>query len=414
MTTRRLAVHGLGYVGLPTAVVFAEAGLDVLGIDVNPDAVNSINGGRPHIVEPGLDAALRRVVEAGKLRATLEPEPADVHAIAVPTPFKDSHVPDLTYIESAARGISPVLREGDLVILESTSPIGATERLSGWLSELRNDLTFPQQVGDLAQVRVAHCPERVLPGQVLHEVVHNARVIGGMTRRCGTAAANFYKMAVEGDIHITSARTAELAKLAENAFRDVNIAFANELSIICERYRINVWELIELANKHPRVNILRPGPGVGGHCIAVDPWFIVHGAPEATRVIRTARETNDAKPSWVVEQVRAKAEKLKSPTIACLGLAYKPDVDDLRESPSIEIVRGLIGTGRLLVAEPYVDELPPVLEGCELADFNAAIETADIIVVLTGHEVFNNLDPDAFDQKIVFDTCGLFKRWAKW
>lgn len=409
---QRAAVYGLGYVGLPTAAVFAEAGLDVLGVDVNPKAVESINAGRPHIVEPGLDVVLRRVVEAGKLRATLEAEPADVHIIAVPTPFRDGHAPDLSYVEAAARSIAPVLRPGNLVVLESTSPVGATESLAVWLAEERPDLTFPQQSGDLAQIRIAHCPERVLPGRVLHEVVHNDRVIGGLTRRCGAVAAAFYKTAVKGEIHITNARTAELAKLTENAFRDVNIAFANELSMICDKLRINVWELIEVANRHPRVNILRPGPGVGGHCIAVDPWFIVDSAPETARLIRTAREVNDAKPHWVVDKVRAKAATLKAPVIACLGLAYKPDVDDLRESPSIEVVKALIGAGRIMVAEPYVEALPPSLEGAELVDFSAAIDAADIVVVLTGHDLFRNLDLGELDQKIVFDACGLFKRFG--
>lgn len=407
---RRAAVYGLGYVGLPTAAVFAEAGVEIIGVDVNEAAVASINAGRPHIVEPGLDVALRRVVEEGRLRATTEAVEAEAHVIAVPTPFKEGKRPDLSYIESVAGMIAPVLRAGDIVILESTSPVGATEQLAEWLATARPDLTFPQQAGDLAQVRLAHCPERVLPGQVLHEVVHNARVIGGMTRRCGTAAAAFYRAAVKGDLHITNARTAELAKLTENAFRDVNIAFANELSVICEDLHINVWELIALSNKHPRVNILWPGPGVGGHCIAVDPWFIVDSAPETAKLIRSAREINDSKPDWVVARVREKAEKLKSPTIACLGLAYKPDVDDLRESPSIEVVRGLIGAGRILVAEPYVDALPAGLEGAELCDFNQAIEAADIIVVLTGHDVFRSLDPQDLDRRMLFDTCGLFRR----
>lgn len=409
---QRAAVYGLGYVGLPTAAVFADAGLEIVGVDVNPKAVESINAGRPHIVEPHLDILLRRVVEAGKLRATMTPEPADAHVIAVPTPFREGRAPDLTYVEAAGRAIARVLKAGDLVILESTSPVGATEQLSAWLAEERPDLTFPQQAGDLAEIRVAHCPERVLPGQVIHEVVHNSRIIGGMTRRCSAAAVAFYRMAVKGECHVTNARTAEMAKLSENAFRDVNIAFANELSLICEEMKINVWELIELANRHPRVNILRPGPGVGGHCIAVDPWFIVHGAPETATLIRAARERNDAKPHWVVEQVKAKAAGLKAPVIACLGLAYKPDVDDLRESPSIEVVKGLLGAGRILVAEPFVAALPEGLEAAELMDVAAAVEAADIVVILTGHEVFRNLGRGELDRKIVFDTCGLFRAFG--
>lgn len=409
---QRAAVYGLGYVGLPTAAVFADAGLDIIGVDVNAKAVDSINAGRPHIVEPHLDILLRRVVEAGKLRATLTPEAAEAHVIAVPTPFMEGRAPDLKYVEAAGRAIAAVLKPGDLVILESTSPVGATEKLAAWMAEVRPDLTFPQQAGDLAQIRVAHCPERVLPGQVIHEVVHNSRIIGGMTRRCAAAAVAFYKMAVKGECHVTNARTAELVKLSENAFRDVNIAFANELSMICEEMKINVWELIDLANKHPRVNVLRPGPGVGGHCIAVDPWFIIDGAPKTAKLIRAARERNDAKPGWVIEQVRKKAASLKEPVIACMGLAYKPDVDDLRESPSIEVVKGLIGAGRVLVSEPYVDSLPTDLDGAELVDFNQAVEAADIIVFLTGHGVFRNLAMSDLDQKIVFDICGLFKNFG--
>ncbi|MEM7685735.1 MAG: UDP-N-acetyl-D-mannosamine dehydrogenase, partial [Pseudomonadota bacterium] len=300
---RSATVIGLGYVGLPTAAVFAEAGLDIIGVDVNEEAVASINAGQPHIVEPNLDALLRRVVESGKLRATSSPERADVYVIAVPTPFTEGKKPDLTYIRSAAAALAPVLDQGALIILESTSPVGATEQLAAWLAADRPDLSFPQDAGDLADVQVAHCPERVLPGKVLHEVVHNSRVIGGMTRHCAARAVAFYQIAVKGECHVTDARTAELAKLTENAFRDVNIAFANELSVICKSLDIDPWELIAMANKHPRVNILNPGPGVGGHCIAVDPWFIVDSAPEQSRLIRTARDVNDAKPDWVVERI---------------------------------------------------------------------------------------------------------------
>ena len=408
---RSAAVIGLGYVGLPTAAVFADAGLDIIGVDVNPEAVASINAGRPHIIEPNLEALLRRVVEAGKLRAVTAPEPADVYVIAVPTPFREGKRPDLKYIEAAAHAIAPVLTKGALVILESTSPVGATEQLAAWLAQDRPDLSFPQEKGDLADVQVAHCPERVLPGKVLHEVVHNSRVIGGMTRHCAARAVAFYRHAVQGECHVTDARTAELAKLTENAFRDVNIAFANELSTICHDLDIDPWELIEMANKHPRVNILNPGPGVGGHCIAVDPWFIVDSAPEQARLIHMARDVNDAKPDWVVDRIDEKANGIESPVIACLGLAYKPDVDDLRGSPSIDVVRKTVarGIGEVLVAEPYVSALPDDLHGAEHADFEDAIRRADIVVVLTGHSAFRSIRISDLDGKALIDTCGLFR-----
>ena len=408
---RSAAVIGLGYVGLPTAAVFADAGLDIIGVDVNPDAVASINAGRPHIVEPNLEALLRRVVEAGKLRAVTEPEPADVYVLAVPTPFRDAKQPDLKYIEAAAHALAPHMAKGALVILESTSPVGATEQLARWLAADRPDLSFPQDAGDLADVQIAHCPERVLPGRVLHEVVHNSRVIGGMTRHCAARAVAFYRLAVQGECHVTDARTAELAKLTENAFRDVNIAFANELSVICHDLGIDPWELIEMANKHPRVNILNPGPGVGGHCIAVDPWFIVDSAPGNARLIHQARDVNDGKPRWVVDRIAEKAARFKAPVIACLGLAYKPDVDDLRESPSVDVVREAVarGIGEILAVDPYVSELPPELAGAEHADFEDAIRRADIVVVLTGHSSFRNVRISELDGKALIDTCGLFR-----
>lgn len=406
---RRAAVHGLGYVGLPTAAVFADAGMSVLGVDVNAAAVESINAGQPHIVEPNLEALLHRVIEDGKFRASTTPEPAEVHVIAVPTPFAEDRAPDLSFVRAAAENLAGVLEPGNLVILESTLPVGATEQVGEWLAASRLDLSFPQQKGDLAQIRIAHCPERVLPGQIIHEVVHNPRVIGGMTRRCATVALSFYKAAVQGECFLTNARTAEMVKLTENAFRDVNIAYANELSLICHELRINVWELIELANKHPRVNILRPGPGVGGHCIAVDPWFIIHSAPEPARMIRAARNVNDAKPGWIAAKVLEKVATLKAPTIACLGLAYKPDVDDLRQSPSVAVVKSLLDKARVLVSEPYVDTLPEELAGAELVDLSEAIEAADIVVFLTAHSVFRNIDRADLEQRIVFDTCGILK-----
>lgn len=408
----RLCVVGLGYIGLPTAAVFAENGVEVLGVDVNPNAVDSINKGRPHISEPELDVLLRKVVNAGALRASLTPEAADAFIIAVPTPFKDGYEPDLSYIEAAAKAIAPVLAAGNLVILESTSPIGATEQLSRWLAAARPDLTFPHDKGELSDIRVAHCPERVLPGQILREVVENDRVIGGVTRKCAQGAMTLYRVFVKGNIHLTNARTAEMAKLTENAYRDVNIAFANELSVICDKQRINVWELIRLANLHPRVKILQPGPGVGGHCIAVDPWFIVAADPANSRLIRMAREVNNAKPHFVVEKVKAHAGQLRSPVIACLGLSYKANVHDLRESPAIEIVTELAKqkVGELLVVEPHINALPKDLAelGLTLSDFDQAVDRANILLLLVDHLSFLNIDHDTVKNKIVIDTRGVW------
>ncbi len=406
----RICIVGLGYIGLPSAAVFADNGIDVLGVDVNPDAVESINQGKPHIVEPELDVLLRKVVENGKLKASLTAGPADAFILAVPTPFKDGHQPDLSYVESAAKSIAPVLKRGDLVILESTSPVGATEQLSAWLAAERPDLSFPHDAGELSDIRVAHCPERVLPGQILREVVENDRIIGGVTRKCAQMAMALYKVFVSGEIHLTNARTAEMAKLTENAFRDVNIAFANELSMICDGQGIDVWQLIELANLHPRVNILRPGPGVGGHCIAVDPWFIVAADPVNSKLIAQARAVHEAQPPFIVEKVRARADRIKDPVIACLGLSYKPDVDDLRESPAVKIVEELAkaGVGTLLAVEPHVDTLPASLSnlGLKLWDFDHAIKEADILLLLVAHKSFNHIDPNLINDRIVIDTCG--------
>ncbi len=409
----RIVVVGLGYIGLPSAAIFAENGVEVVGVDVTPRVVESVNAGRPHFGEPNLDALVRRVVEAGKLRATLTAEPAEAFIIAVPTPLRgrgEAAAPDISYVEDAARAVAAVLVPGNLVILESTSPVGTTERMAAIMAELRPDLSFPQQRGELADVQVAHCPERVLPGRILHEVVHNARVIGGMTRKCAQRALTLYKVVVRGECRVTNARTAELAKLTENAYRDVNIAFANEMSLICDRLRINVWDLIGLANLHPRVNILSPGPGVGGHCIAIDPWFIVATNPAEATLIRTARLINDAKPGHVVAKVRERAAALKHPVIACLGLSYKKDVDDLRESPAVEIVRRLAeeGVGELLVVEPHVRSLPPELtdRGLVLHDFDQALERANLVLLLVDHMSFTQVDRDVLKDKFVIDTRG--------
>ncbi len=404
---------GLGYIGLPTAAVFADRGLDVIGVDVNADVIGKVNRGTPHFGEPNLDALLRRVVENGKLRATATPEPADAFLIAVPTPFRDGHKADISYVEAAAEAIAPVLAAGNLVILESTSPVGTTERMAAILAAARPDLRFPAGHGELSDIRIAHCPERVLPGRILDEVVNNDRVIGGLTRKCAQQAMALYKIVVAGDCHLTTARTAEMAKLSENAFRDVNIAFANELSVICDRLGIDVWDMIRLANLHPRVGILRPGPGVGGHCIAVDPWFIVESAPEDAVLIRAARERNDGMPARVVDKVRQRvATMAHRPVIACLGLAYKADVDDLRESPAVDVVVRLVAAdlGEILVVEPHVSALPPTLDdlGLTLTDFDAALGRADVVLLLVDHRVFAKVGREQLRDKAVIDTRGIW------
>ncbi|WP_278182579.1 UDP-N-acetyl-D-mannosamine dehydrogenase VpsB [Vibrio misgurnus] len=408
----KVSVIGLGYIGLPTAAVLASRGLDVVGVDVNAHAVETINKGEIHIVEPDLDIVVRSAVMTGKLKATLTAEPADAFLVAVPTPFKgDNHEPDLSYIEAAAKTIAPVLAKGNLVVLESTSPVGATEQLTQWLTQARPDLTFPAQKGSSADIKIAYCPERVLPGHVLQELVSNDRVIGGISKACSEKAVALYKTFVKGECIVTNARTAEMAKLTENSFRDVNIAFANELSLVCDKLKINVWELIRLANRHPRVSILSPGPGVGGHCIAVDPWFIVNSCPAQAQLIRTAREVNDGKPHWVVEQVQQAADQFKTPIIACLGLAFKADIDDLRESPALDITYHLAQSqvGQLLAVEPNITDLPSKLakQGVELVSLERALELANIIVVLVDHKEFKAADKTEFAKKVVIDTRGV-------
>ncbi len=421
MNFKTVSIIGLGYIGLPTAAVFASRKIQVVGVDVNQFAVDTINQGKIHIIEPDLDIVVRAAVKEGYLRATTQAEPADAFLIAVPTPFKEEHQPDLRFIEAASRSIAPVLKSGDIVILESTSPVGSTEQMAAWLAEMRPDLSFPQTHGESSDIRIAYCPERVLPGHVLRELIQNDRVIGGMTPRCSEVAAKLYKTFVQGDCVITSARTAEMCKLTENSFRDVNIAFANELSIICDKLSINVWELIRLANRHPRVNILQPGPGVGGHCIAVDPWFIVSQTPDEARLIRTAREVNDGKPHWVLQKVQlALADWLqknpqktaKEVTIGCLGLAFKPDIDDLRESPALEITHLVAEKhpGRVLAVEPNIHTLPAVLEGkVELVDLPAGLQEADIVVVLVAHKTFKEMRLNGNEPFTLIDTCGALK-----
>lgn len=415
----RIAMVGLGYIGLPTAGVFAAYGTQVIGIDVSPRVVDTINAGGIHIIEPELDAIVAKAVSEGTLRATLEPEPAEAFVIAVPTPFKEGHEPDLSYIEAAARMIAPVLAKGNLVILESTSPIGATEAMAAWLAEARDDLTFPQDAGDAADVQIAHCPERVLPGQVVRELVENDRIIGGMSARASEMASAMYKKVVRGDCVITGARTAEMCKLVENSSRDVQIAFANELSIIADKFDIDVRELISLANRHPRVNILQPGAGVGGHCIAVDPWFIIASAPNEARMIRAARDGNDYKPFWVLEKGKtAIAEALaedpsramKDIKVACLGLAFKPDIDDLRESPALQITEkfGHLGC-QVLAVEPNVAELPARLADLPitLTPLEDALVEADVVCVLVRHRQFADLGDALAGHPRVIDVVGL-------
>lgn len=415
---KHICVIGLGYIGLPTAATFAAHGVKVTGVDVNPRAVDLINQGKVHIVEPDLDALVRDVVAQQKLSAQLQPCEADAYIVAVPTPFKDNYEPDLKYIEAAAKALAPFLKTGNLVILESTSPVGATEQMAAWLSEARPDLSFPQQVGEQADILIAHCPERVLPGKVLQELISNDRIVGGMTPRCSQAAIDLYKVFVKGDCIETNARTAEMCKLTENSFRDVNIAFANELSIICDKLDINVWELIQLANRHPRVNILQPGPGVGGHCIAVDPWFIVSKTPEQARLIRTAREVNDSKPEWVIDQVKIKIAEflqanpektIKDVTVACYGLAFKPDIDDLRESPALEITKKLAQIGlNIFAIEPNIQVLPVKLPlNVKLIEFEARDE-ADIHLILVDHKKFKELFKNQEKSNFIIDTKGLF------
>jgi len=386
-----ISVIGLGYIGLPTAAIFASRKVRVVGVDVNPHTVETINRGEAHIVEPDLD-------------------------IAVPTPFTgNNHEADLSFVEQAARTIAPVLVSGNLIVLESTCPVGTTEQMAAWLAEARPDLTFPQSHGEASDIRIVHCPERVLPGKVMLELIHNDRVLGGLSPRCSEMALSLYRTFVEGECVITDARTAEMAKLTENSFRDVNIAFANELSVICDKLDIDVWELIRLANRHPRVNILQPGPGVGGHCIAIDPWFIVSRTPDEARLIRTARGVNDAKPEWVVAKVeetiaaylaRNPGKSASGVTICCYGLAFKANIDDLRESPAVEVAEALGAKypGRVIAVEPNIETLPERLSSVKLAGLDEA-GNADIHVMLVDHDEFKDRPPPLGE---LIDTRGVW------
>ncbi|MDB5560934.1 MAG: UDP-glucose dehydrogenase [Hyphomicrobiales bacterium] len=411
----KLAVVGLGYIGLPTATVLATRGIQVTGVDINPKAVEAVSRGEVPFVEPDLAVAVSGAVAMGRLTASSSVPEADAYIIAVPTPFNPDHSADLSYVQAAAEQIAPRLRPGAIVVLESTSPPGTTEKVSRWIGDLRPDLHMPHNADTVADISVAHCPERVLPGRIMIEMITNDRLVGGLTPRCSERAATIYRVFAQGEILITDAASAEMAKLVENAYRDVNIAFANELSFIAEALRLDVWEVIRLANRHPRVDILKPGPGVGGHCIPVDPWFIVAAAPELARLIRTAREINDRKPHHVAEQVVAKAQRFRSPTVACLGLTFKANVDDIRQSPAIEVV-GLIAEAlpdvEILLADPYVPSIPPKLaryDNLRMAQAADAVERADIIVLLVEHEAFRPLRHTIFNGKVVYDTRGAWR-----
>ena len=415
-----ISVIGLGYIGLPTAAIFASRKHKVIGVDIDKHTVDTINAGQIHIVEPGLGSVVKAAVEDGFLSATTEPVEADAYLIAVPTPLEKRHQPDMVYIRNATESIAPVLRHNALVVLESTSPVGATQQVAEWLAALRPDLSFPQQAGEQADIKVAYCPERVMPGQVMEELIKNDRVIGGMTPACSARASELYKIFLEGKCVVTNSRMAEMCKLTENSFRDVNIAFANELSLICAEQGIDVWQLIRLANRHPRVSILQPGPGVGGHCIAVDPWFIVSQNPQYAKLIRTARAVNDAKPHWVINQVKATVadclakshRRVSDVTIACFGLTFKPNTDDLRQSPALEITETLSNwhSGKILVVEPNVNQLPKnLVNHCVLVSASDALQQADVLVMLVDHDEFKGIHPAQIAHHWIVDTKGVWR-----
>jgi len=395
----KVVMMGLGYIGLPTAALIASRKISVTGVDITPEVIDTINKGEIHIVEPDLDGLVKNAVGNGYLKASLEPVEADVFLIAVPTPFKGDHEPDISYVAKAIEMILPCVKEGNLIVIESTSPVGTTEKMS--------DLIYAKRPELMGTINIAYCPERVLPGQVIYELQHNDRVIGGLDEQSTERAIDFYSLFVNGDLHKTNSRTAEMCKLVENAYRDVNIAFANELSVISDKVDIDVWELIELASKHPRVNILQPGPGVGGHCIAIDPWFIVSDFKEDSNLIRTARETNLNKADWVMGKIEEKMTKFdkQKAVIACMGLSYKPDIDDLRESPALEITKKLINEEfNVITVEPNLDEYQEM----DLVHYREAVKKADIIIYLVPHREFKNLkiEPD----KVILDFCGVLKR----
>ena len=409
-----VSVIGLGYIGLPTAAIIARAGMQVRGVDVSQAVVDTINRGEIHIEEVDLDGLVHGVVQRGLLSAATEVAAADVHVIAVPTPFaKDGrHTPDISYVLAAAGNVAKVLRPGDAVILESTSPVGSTEAMRDMIAAERPDLKMPGLTPGIPDVSIAYCPERVLPGRILEELTGNDRSIGGITPRCARKALSFYKRFVRGACVTTDARSAEMTKLVENAYRDVNIAFANELSMVSDAMGLDVWEVIRLANRHPRVNILSPGPGVGGHCIAVDPWFIVHGAPEQTPLIRTARGVNDGKIHHAIARASALVEAHPQARVACLGLAFKANIDDFRESPARLVAATLARRfgDRIAIVEPYATELPCEFEGTRamLTDLDDALETCEALIVLVDHDLFRSVPLAERADKAVYDTRGIW------
>ena len=407
-----VTVMGLGYIGLPTAAIIARTGAQVLGVDVTASVVETVNSGRVHIEEVDLDGLVSGVVARGTLRASTQVAAADVFVIAVPTPFADDHQPNIGYVLQAATSIAAVLKAGDTVILESTSPVGTTEKVRDLLAALRPDLRVPGRTGDQADIAIAYCPERVLPGRILVELIDNDRVIGGITPRCARKALAFYRRFVRGACVTTTARAAEMTKLTENAFRDVNIAFANELSLVADTLGVDVWEVIRLANRHPRVNILSPGPGVGGHCIAVDPWFLVAADPENTPLIRTAREVNDRKTDHVIAQAAAMIEAMPGTPVACMGLAFKANIDDFRESPALKVAAALADRFgvRVRIVEPYAATLPSAFDGtgARLTDIDTAIETCGIMIVLVDHDLFRSIPLQERVAKAVLDTRGIW------
>jgi UDP-N-acetyl-D-mannosaminuronic acid dehydrogenase len=414
-----VSVVGLGYIGLPTAALLASRSLKVVGLDVNQRTVDIINQGKIHIVEPELDVLVQSVVQSGYLKATTKPEKADVFIIAVPTPFKDNHTPDLSFIESSVKGIAPVLEKGNIVILESTSPVGTTEKVMEWMQEIRQDLIFPEYGNSSLHydISVAYCPERVLPGQVIRELEDNDRIIGGVTYQCAEQVRDFYKIFVLADCLISDCRTAELSKLVENSFRDVNIAFANELSLICDKLNINVWEIIELSNRHPRVDILQPGPGVGGHCIAVDPWFIINSAPAEAKLMHTARLVNDNKPNFILDKVNqaveATTKKRSKIKIACFGLTFKSNIDDLRESPALYIAEKIsfMKFKEVLLVEPNIKQIPSGFDtnSTKLTSIKEALKAVDIVVLLVDHREFQSIDLSLLSGKQIVDTRGIWR-----
>ena len=414
----RVSVIGLGYIGLPTAVIIASKGINVIGVDTNTKIIDSINNSRAHIAEPGIEDLLKEAISRKRLIASQDLVKSDVFIIAVPTPFKEEKKADLSYIFSAVDSIAPVLEEGNLIIIESTIPVGTTEKVADYISSLRDDLSIPKiNNSKKSNISIAHCPERVLPGRIIEELQTNDRIIGGITENCTKSAVEFYKLFVKSNCLSVDSRTAEMCKLIENSFRDVNIAFANELSVISDQFGIDVFKLIELANRHPRVNILQPGPGVGGHCIAVDPWFIIESAPESSRLITTARKVNDEKPEFVLSQlknlIKETGSKYSDLTISCFGLSFKPNIDDLRESPALEIAKSIesMGFKKVCIIEPNIKTLPSVLakKNTSLISIDDGIDQSDILLLLVDHEEFISLEREKLEGKFILDTKGIWR-----